>query len=1026
MCIRFIIILTLLVPVHPLSDSCKQLKSKYPGDERYVRVDGERVPLVVNGGGGTARAAAALLHVAVKYGLHYSASLDETHADPCNLHDNSDEVSNQFYYSTNCAEKFCGIMLVRNESRYDTQVITEILKKAKNSGLQFQIIIFENDKDFRSNVYKLRKSNATFAFIDENLWEGEDDVTDVAILCADDICSNSIVFDPVNAIRIGDGYIMKTYAPNIFNTVNNFSASIKDLHDVLHFAYSYNTNIETAACDWALHNERKFTNLFNMTSVYQYDHCIMTYLCKGDKLNNDYLNMIRLAGYAMLHEQLPYSLNFKYTNCTDSDKLKWEISSLQKNPRIAGAIAWSWNAGIKEASSMATLNQIPLMISGPSNDEVLGPAVYASSGRLSSWILAHSYFLSQCSWKRVIILSDKTPYSKLFIEAISKHINTRINHKNEIVTPDTIQNAFYNIKYCDARIILINAECEIAHKIIYSAEDYGLTPKQGYVWISRDWCVSNITESIKNMWHYTIGFSWRGGYVPMSSSKNFTKGIAKLHGNSTVSAGITYLVDALLQLGHGFAMYRREFPENQYDLHGYETASNFSRSLSSIKIQGVAQIMNIKNYSLENPRVFIDKWQGNKHKTTAVWEIRDSTVVELWSHSNYKDKCGVILDAECVPDGKRCLTFTTGDPFTPRCNDIAVTLFTLSMLLVALALMWTRRILKRWQHNRRLELVVTIFENNQRRTSPLIDFMVDRKSIRILHEIGTGCSGRVYFAELTQGSSTYVVAAKEPRDKTSDVNDFLREAYVLARLEHCNVIKLMGVCLTNGPPIVLMEHALNLDLQRYLIERRQAVISTRQGKIVIDDIEELSDKSLTRWAAEAASAVEYLANLKFVHRDIRAANCLIDRMHSLKLADFGMAREVDEEESIYSTKRRSLVPVFWVAPEGLDKGVFTSASDVWSLGVLLLEITTLGLRPYGNWSTDKVIHHVLNGGKPPLPPDISIQTQNVLQQCWYKNPDQRITASKICEYFKNHPQAISPALLAPVPSFLDPPVHPSS
>lgn len=116
------------------------------------------------------------------------------------------------------------------------------------------------------------------------------------------------------------------------------------------------------------------------------------------------------------------------------------------------------------------------------------------------------------------------------------------------------------------------------------------------------------------------------------------------------------------------------------------------------------------------------------------------------------------------------------------------------------------------------------------------------------------------------------------------------------------MVRLLGVCAADGPPLLLMEYAFFGDLLRYLQERRHlAELTASEG--VLDSCADLdrevkaavepeaahvSAAALTRLAREAAEALTYLAERRYVHRDVRAANCLIDASRTLKLADFGI------------------------------------------------------------------------------------------------------------------------------------------
>lgn len=284
------------------------------------------------------------------------------------------------------------------------------------------------------------------------------------------------------------------------------------------------------------------------------------------------------------------------------------------------------------------------------------------------------------------------------------------------------------------------------------------------------------------------------------------------------------------------------------------------------------------------------------------------------------------------------------------------------------------------------------------------EWEVERDKIQLIRELGQGSFGMVYEGvarDLYGKGGEIKVAVKTVNEHATyrERMEFLSEASRMKAFSCNHVVRLLGVVSDGQPALLIMELMEKGDLKNFLRMHRpveEDIDSTFAG--IKEHISRTPPtiKRIIQMAGEIADGMAYLADKKFVHRDLAARNCMVAEDLTVKIADFGMTRDIYETD-YYRKGGKALLPVRWMAPESLKDGIFTSLSDVWSYGVVLWEMATLAAQPYQGLSNEEVLRYVLNGRVMEKPEDCPDRLFELMQKCWRYRPKQRPTFKEILE-----------------------------
>ncbi|XP_034472849.1 ephrin type-B receptor 1-B isoform X2 [Drosophila innubila] len=251
-------------------------------------------------------------------------------------------------------------------------------------------------------------------------------------------------------------------------------------------------------------------------------------------------------------------------------------------------------------------------------------------------------------------------------------------------------------------------------------------------------------------------------------------------------------------------------------------------------------------------------------------------------------------------------------------------------------------------------------------------------------EFGDVCRGRLKIPPNFVQDIDVAIKTLKPGSSEKARCDFLTEASIMGQFDHPNVIYLQGVVTRSNPVMIITEYMENGSLDTFL-RVNDGKFQTLQLIVMLRGI---------------ASGMSYLSDMNYVHRDLAARNVLVDAQLICKIADFGLSREIENASDAYTT-RGGKIPVRWTAPEAIAFRKFTSASDVWSYGVVLWEVMSYGERPYWNWSNQDVIKSIEKGYRLPAPMDCPEALYQLMLDCWQKQRTHRPTFASIVSTLDN-------------------------
>ncbi|XP_021743030.1 serine/threonine-protein kinase EDR1-like isoform X4 [Chenopodium quinoa] len=265
---------------------------------------------------------------------------------------------------------------------------------------------------------------------------------------------------------------------------------------------------------------------------------------------------------------------------------------------------------------------------------------------------------------------------------------------------------------------------------------------------------------------------------------------------------------------------------------------------------------------------------------------------------------------------------------------------------------------------------------------PYDEWNIDFSELTVGTRVGIGFFGEV-FRGIWNGTDVAIKLFLEQDLTSENMEDFCNEIAILSRLRHPNVILFLGAC-TKPPRLSMVTEYMEMGSLYYLIH-----LSGQKKK--------LSWRRRLKMLRDICRGLMCIHRMKIVHRDLKSANCLVNKHWTVKICDFGLSRIMTDSPIGDSS---SAGTPEWMAPELIRNEPFTEKCDIFSLGVIMWELCTLS-RPWEGVPPEKVVYAVANEGSRLEIPEGPLG--RLITDCWaepHERPNCKEILSRLldCEY----------------------------
>nr|PNR62499.1 hypothetical protein PHYPA_000923 [Physcomitrium patens] len=254
------------------------------------------------------------------------------------------------------------------------------------------------------------------------------------------------------------------------------------------------------------------------------------------------------------------------------------------------------------------------------------------------------------------------------------------------------------------------------------------------------------------------------------------------------------------------------------------------------------------------------------------------------------------------------------------------------------------------------------------------DWEIDSSQLKFIRKVSTGSSGDLYQGSYC-GQDVAVKVLYPERMNESMKLEFQQEVFIMRKVRHKNIVQFIGACTKPPNLCIVTEYMSGGSVYDYL----------HQQKAV------LRIPMLLRVAIDVSKAMNYLHQNKIIHRDLKAANLLMDENEVVKVADFGVAR-VQAQSGIMTAETGTYR---WMAPEVIEHKPYDCKADVFSFGIVLWELLT-GQVPYADLTPlQAAVGVVQKGLRPTVPEKTNPKLSELLHSSWKTDPAERPSFSEI-------------------------------